>query len=183
MDHISSIARQYISAASNSSSRKNRRPSDFLPFLTVFQAIRDRSPTDCPILHVKSHQIDEWLRKLGGAPRTRNSTHTSISTFFSWAKSSSYLPKNEETEAEALSKVKTGDTETEIFTPEQMKTILDAATPESLRNNNQRNGFRTFIPVFKKSLVFRVTTVRPCLLAIAAIWLSRVGTTSPAASH
>ncbi|MFZ4597701.1 MAG: tyrosine-type recombinase/integrase [Terrimicrobiaceae bacterium] len=86
----------------------------------------------CPILHIKSHQIDEWLRKLGGAPRTRNSTHTSICTFFSWAKSSSYLPKNEETEAEALSKVKTGDTETEIFTPEQMKTILDAATPEMI---------------------------------------------------
>jgi len=86
----------------------------------------------CPILHIKSHQIDEWLRKLGGAPRTRNSTHTSICTFFSWAKSSSYLPKNEETEAEALSKVKTGDTETEIFTPEQMQTILDAATPEMI---------------------------------------------------
>lgn len=84
----------------------------------------------CHILHIKSHQIDEWLRKLGGAPRTRNSTHTSICTFFSWAKSASYLAKNEETEAEALSKVKTGDTETEIFKPEQMKTILDAATPE-----------------------------------------------------
>jgi len=31
-----------------------------------------------PILHIKSHQIDEWLRKLGGAPRTRNKVHTSI---------------------------------------------------------------------------------------------------------
>jgi len=35
------------------------------------------------IPHVKSHQIDEWLRQLGGAPRTRNSTHSSIRTFFS----------------------------------------------------------------------------------------------------
>jgi len=97
--------------------------SDVNRFVTAFP---------CPILHIKSHQIDEWLRKLGGAPRTRNSTHTSICTFFSWAKSASYLPKNEETEAEALSKVKTGDTETEIFTPAQMKTILDAATPEMI---------------------------------------------------
>lgn len=44
-----------------------------------------------------------------------NSTHTSVCTFFSWAKSASYLAKNEETEAQALSKVKTGDTETGIF--------------------------------------------------------------------
>ncbi len=42
---------------------------------------------------------------------------TSICTIFSWAKSSSYLPKNEETE---------------IFTSEQMKTILDTATPEMI---------------------------------------------------
>jgi len=82
------------------------------------------------ILHVKSHQIDEWLRQLGGAPRTRNSTHTSIRTFFSWAKSRSYLPKNDATEAEAVPKVKTGDTETEIFTPAQMRAVLAAATPE-----------------------------------------------------
>ncbi|MEX1119855.1 MAG: hypothetical protein WEB60_13795 [Terrimicrobiaceae bacterium] len=87
-------------------------------------------PTD--ILHVKSHQISEWLRGLGGAPRTRNSTHTSIRTFFSWARSASYLPKNEKTEAEAVQKVKAGDTETEIFTPEQMKTILDTATPDMI---------------------------------------------------
>ena len=37
--------------------------------------------------------------------------HTSIRTFFSWAKPLSCLPKNEATEAEAVSKVKVGDTE------------------------------------------------------------------------
>ncbi len=42
-----------------------------------------------PILHIKSHQIDEWLRKLGGAPRTLNTVHTSIRTFFSCAKARS----------------------------------------------------------------------------------------------
>ena len=82
------------------------------------------------ILQIKSHQIDEWLRKLGGAPRSRNSTHTSIRTFFSWAKSRSYLPKSEETAAEAVPKVRVGDTETEIFTPGQMGKILEAAPDE-----------------------------------------------------
>jgi len=85
-----------------------------------------------PILHVKSHQIDEWLRKLGGAPRSRNTVHTSIRTFFSWAKSRSYLPKNEITEAEVVAKVKVGDTDTEIFTPEQMVKILSFATGEMI---------------------------------------------------
>ena len=85
-----------------------------------------------PILHIKSHQIDEWLRKLGGAPRTRNTVHTSIRTFFSWAKARSYLPKNETTEAEAVSKVKVGDTETGIFTPAQIKSLLAIATPEMI---------------------------------------------------
>ena len=85
-----------------------------------------------PILHIKSHEIDEWLRKLGGAPRTRNTVHTSIRTFFSWAKARSYLPKNETTEAEAVSKVKVGDTETGIFTPAQLKSLLAIATPEMI---------------------------------------------------
>ena len=83
-----------------------------------------------PILQIKSHQIDEWLRKLGGAPRSRNSTHTSLRTFFSWAKSHSYLPRAEQTAAEAVAKVRVGDTETEIFTPEQMAKILEAAPGE-----------------------------------------------------
>ena len=85
-----------------------------------------------PILHVKSHQIDEWLRKTGGAPRSRNCNHTNIRTFFSWAKSRSYLPKTEVTEAELVSKVKVGDTDTQIFTKEQLVKILRAASEEMI---------------------------------------------------
>jgi hypothetical protein len=43
----------------------------------------------------------------------------------SYAKARSYLPKNELTEAEALAKVKVGDTETEIFQPEQMMRLIE----------------------------------------------------------
>ena len=80
-----------------------------------------------PLLHVKSDQIDAWLRGLNLAPRTRNTVLTTIRTFFSWAKASSYLPKNELTEAEVVGKVKVGDTETEIFTPEDFEKVLLAA--------------------------------------------------------
>jgi integrase len=82
------------------------------------------------ILHIKSHEIDAWLRGIGKSARTRNSTLTSIRTFFSWAKSVSYLPKNQETEAEAVPKVRVGDTEAEIFTPAEMQKLLAAATAE-----------------------------------------------------
>jgi integrase len=81
------------------------------------------------ILHIKSDQIDGWLREKKMAPRTRNTMLTSIRTFFSWAKSQSYLPKNELTEAEAVAKVKVGDTDTRIFTPAQMKKLLEKAEP------------------------------------------------------
>ena len=83
-----------------------------------------------PILHVKSNHIAEWVSGLYGSPRSRNTIHTSICTFFSWAKSRAYLPKNEITEAEAVSKMKVGDTVTEIFTPDQMAKILAIAPAE-----------------------------------------------------
>jgi len=82
------------------------------------------------MLHIKSHEIDAWLRGIIKSSRTRNSTLTSIRTFFSWAKSVSYLPKNQETEAETVPKVRVGDTETEIFTPAEMQKLLAAATAE-----------------------------------------------------
>lgn len=85
-----------------------------------------------PILEVRSHAIDDWLRALGCAPRTRNSIHTGVRTFFSWAKSRGYLPKNESTEAESLSKVKAGETTTGIFTPSQMRLLLDSAPPKMI---------------------------------------------------
>ncbi|MEQ1851209.1 MAG: tyrosine-type recombinase/integrase [Chthoniobacteraceae bacterium] len=84
----------------------------------------------CPILHVKSEQIDEWLRSLKVAPRTRNGTLTSVRTLFSFAKSRSYLPKNEITEADALNKSKVGDTDTVIFEPAVMRKLLNAASPQ-----------------------------------------------------
>ena len=81
----------------------------------------------CPILNVKSEQIDEWLRGLGVAPRTRNGILTGVRTLFTFAKSRSYLSKNEVTEADSLSKAKVGDTDTEIFKPAEMRTLIMAA--------------------------------------------------------
>ena len=84
-----------------------------------------------PILHLKSEQIDAWLRGLGVAPRTRNGILTGLRTLFTFAKSRSYLSKNEVTEADALAKAKVRDTDTEIFKPAQMQALMEAA-PEYL---------------------------------------------------
>ena len=83
-----------------------------------------------PILHVKSEQIDHWLRGLGVAPRTRNGILTGVRTLFTFAKSRSYLSKNEVTEADSLAKAKVGDTDTVIFKPAVMQTLLEAAPKE-----------------------------------------------------
>jgi len=53
-----------------------------------------------------------------------------ISTFFSWAKARGYLPRVEQTAAEAVPKVRVGDTETQIFTSQDMRKILEAAPAE-----------------------------------------------------
>jgi len=101
--------------------RRFESPATWDNFAATRTGLPQHSPY--PILHIKSHEIDEWLRKLGGAPRTGNSTPTSICTFFSLAKSASYLPKNEETE---------------IFTLEQMKTI---------RAGQAKTASRRIIPI------------------------------------
>jgi Phage integrase family len=80
------------------------------------------------ILHVKSEQIDQCLRSLGVVPRTRNGILTSLRTFFTFAKSRSYLSRSEVTEADALAKARVGDTDTVIFKPAQMRSLLEAAS-------------------------------------------------------
>ena len=80
-----------------------------------------------PIMHVKSDQIDRWLRESNLAPVTRNNRLTVIRVLFNFAKQRNYLPKAETTEAEAVPKVKPGATETEIFEPAEMEKLLLAA--------------------------------------------------------
>lgn len=82
------------------------------------------------IVEVRSDQIDDWLRRQKVGPCRRNGLLTSVRTLFSFARSRSYLPKNERTEAESLAKVKLPDTDVEIFTPEQFRAVLAAAGPE-----------------------------------------------------
>jgi integrase len=79
------------------------------------------------ILAIQTNDIDKWLRGMKVSPVTRNGMLRMIKVFFSFAKSRAYLPKSEATAVELLSKVKEGETKTEIFTPEQMERLLSNA--------------------------------------------------------
>ena len=74
-------------------------------------------------------ELDQWLRGLDVAARTRNNLRTSVTTFFSFCRRHGFLPKNIPTEAEGLSRAKVRDGAIAILRPAQMEALLDAATP------------------------------------------------------
>lgn len=85
-----------------------------------------------PILHVKSEEIDRWLRGLGFAITSRNNMLQSVKGLFKFARMRNYLPKTEITEASRLTKLKVPAKDNEIFTPEQFEKLLRAAPPSMI---------------------------------------------------
>ena len=73
-------------------------------------------------------QIDDWLRSLAVAPRTRNNLRSSIAALFTFAKGRKYLPKDND-ELDAVPVAKANDEEIQIFTPEEMAELLAVARP------------------------------------------------------
>ncbi len=81
------------------------------------------------ILDVTGPDIDTWLRGLKVSATSRNSMLTYVKVLFSFALTHNYLPEGRKTAAEQLHKVKAAGGDVEIFTPEQLRTILHAAPP------------------------------------------------------
>ncbi len=82
------------------------------------------------IMHIQAGEIDQWIRGLYTSPVTRNSVLRCIKVFFSFAKARSYLPTSEEAVTTLIPMVKTGDTQTGIFKPEEMRNLLFSASLE-----------------------------------------------------
>jgi integrase len=82
--------------------------------------------------NLTTRDMDAWLRKLGQAPRSRKNYRTLIVTLFHYARDMGYLPKGQETEADGLSVVKTGDGEIEIYTPRELGAFLAHADEHTL---------------------------------------------------
>lgn len=81
----------------------------------------------CDIGTVTGTQIDDWLRGLGLAPRTRNNLRTSIKTLFNFAIDRRYLPKDHD-ELDAVKQAKDAEGEIEVFTPAELTEVLAQAS-------------------------------------------------------
>lgn len=80
----------------------------------------------CNIAAVDCAGIDDWLRKSGLSPRSRNNLRNAVQTLFSFAKGRGYLPKDHD-EIEAVPLVKDRDGAIEVFTPAELVEILNHA--------------------------------------------------------
>lgn len=77
---------------------------------------------------IRTNDVNDYLRSLDVAPRTRNNTLTSLKTFFTWARDiKGALPKNTPTEAEPIEKVKSKGGAIGILRPAQLAKLLAAA--------------------------------------------------------
>ncbi len=76
---------------------------------------------------VQTSHLDAWLRGLKLSPRSRNNFRTVISSLFSFAKASGYLPKDRPTEAEATTVANGSQGEIQVFTPDEFSKLLTLA--------------------------------------------------------
>ena len=76
------------------------------------------------VAEILSVDIDDWLRSLAVAAQTRNNYRTVIRTMFEFAVARNYAPDNPTTKT---AKAKVVRSAPEIFTPEQMRKVLEHA--------------------------------------------------------
>lgn len=89
------------------------------------------------ITEVETKAINEWLRNLKGqdsygkelafAPKTRNHYRNAVGQLFNFARDHGYLPKGMPTEVEGVKLLNVVPPENEIFTVEEMTTLLTHA--------------------------------------------------------
>ena len=80
----------------------------------------------CPIASVDMPLVNEWLRALKCAGRTRNNFRTILGTLFNYAEAEGYLPKDH-VDFDTVARAREEQTEIEIFSPKEMMGLLEAA--------------------------------------------------------
>ncbi|HJY53424.1 MAG TPA: tyrosine-type recombinase/integrase [Candidatus Udaeobacter sp.] len=71
--------------------------------------------------------IEKWILSLKVTPRTRNNYRAAIVTLFRYARKHGYLPREQQTEADLVDKVKDRGKKIEILTPKQMAKLMAKA--------------------------------------------------------
>lgn len=83
------------------------------------------------ISSVTGKQIEDYIRGLGKAPRTQNNIRRLIGTLFKFAIRRGYLPKDHD-EMAGVEKADDSGGEIEVFTPDELNQLFDAARPEMI---------------------------------------------------
>jgi integrase len=81
----------------------------------------------CNIGSITAKLIEQWLVRLKVGPRARNNNRMSIVTMFHYARKHGYLPKDEQTEADLVDKVKDAGNKIELLKPAQMEKLMAKA--------------------------------------------------------
>ena len=74
-----------------------------------------------------SRDLKDWLNGLGVGGRGRNNFRAQLVALFNFAKHSGYLPKNQPTEADSLTKAKGSSSPIAIFSPVELSKLLEHA--------------------------------------------------------
>lgn len=85
-----------------------------------------------PIDQIKSLSIENYLRDLKVGDRRRNNVRDEIVTLFLYAKNHEHLPEDKTTEAEKVRRIELDHGQPEIYTPPQLRIILEHVLPEWL---------------------------------------------------
>lgn len=100
--------------------KKDRSLKDLRNRLTRFSPLfGNRS-----VVEITTAEIDDWLRSLPVGPQTRNNYRSVVRTLFSYAVDRGYLDRSPVTRSVKVKVPKGAKT---IFTPAQMRSLLDAA--------------------------------------------------------
>ena len=76
---------------------------------------------------ITARLIEQWLANLKVGPRSRNNYRASVVTLFHYARKHGYLPREKQTEADLVDKVKDRGKKIEILTPVQMAKLMAKA--------------------------------------------------------
>ena len=80
---------------------------------------------------ITARLIEQWLTSLKVGPRSRNNHRMSVITLFRYARKHAYLPREQQTEADLVDKVKDHGKKIEILTPAQMTKLMAKAKDET----------------------------------------------------
>jgi integrase len=129
VDHLERIRRCKTTVADLvaellAAKRKDGRSDIYLRDLRNLLAIFSRDFGNRPIAGITVEELDNWLRGLPGAPKTRTNFRTNIGVLFSYATKRRMLDFNPVVHT---AKPKLPDNPPEIFTVDELRALLDAA--------------------------------------------------------